>query len=145
ENMSNIRSNIHDHKASTILAECSFDPVGYNEIAARYGIQHSNVSSLMLTTEYPGLVKSGGIGTFVADWHRSNNESAVLAAFDFDKEKSPKGDSVISASDLVDPSKIELAIHDTLLEALIQFVFMFPDLKEVHFQEYLGIGMRISQ
>lgn len=146
EGIANVQANIHDDKASLLLLECSFDAEMYGEITARYGIKNSAVSSVMLTTEYPGLISSGGIGTFVANWHRSNVGSAVFTAFDFNKRDTEVGDTVFSPSDLVDLSKVDdVGTADILLEALVQFLFLFPDIKEIHFQDYLGIGMRISQ
>lgn len=142
----NIRANIHDVQASTILAEFSFDAVSYGEVLARYGITRKNISSIMMTTEYPGLVASGGIGTFVADWHRSIDGSAVVAAFDFDKNNKAPNDVIFSPSDIIDVSKIDdIGAADLLLLAVTQLLFMCPELKEVHFQEYLGIGTRIAQ
>lgn len=142
----NIRANIHDEQASTILAECSFDAASYEEVLARYGIKRNNISSIMITTEFPGLVASGGIGTFVADWHRSTDGSAVLAAFDFDKKNKASDDVIFSPSDIIDLSKIDdIGVADLLLQAVTQMLFMCPQLKEVHFQEYLGIGTRIAQ
>ncbi|SCD22798.1 glycosyltransferase [Brucella inopinata] len=146
ENIGNIRSNVHDEKARTILVECAFDPIGYNDILKRYGINMSNVSALMLTTEYPGLIASGGIGTFVADWHRSNPSSVVLTVFDFEKKDKVSSDSIISPSDFIDSTKLDNSgTADMLLEVFIQVLFMCPDIEEVHFQEYLGIGARIAQ
>ncbi|KAB2685061.1 glycosyltransferase [Brucella pseudogrignonensis] len=142
----NIRANVHDVQASTILAECSFDASLYREALARNGIASENVSSVMITTEYPGLIASGGIGTFVADWHRSNDGSVVLTTFDFDKKKKSEIDLVFSPSDVIDVSRIDdIGTADVLLQAVTQLLFMCPDLKEIHFQEYLGIGMRIAQ
>lgn len=142
----NIRANIHDEQASTILAEISFDATLYGEVLARYGITSKSVSSIMMTTEYPGLVASGGIGTFVADWHRSIDGSAVLATFDFDKNKKATNDVVFSPSDIIDLSRVgDIGVADVLLQAVTQLLFICPDLKEVHFQEYLGIGTRIAQ
>nr|WP_247875364.1 glycosyltransferase [Ochrobactrum sp. Marseille-Q0166] len=142
----NIRANIHDEQASTVLVECLFDAGSYNNVLERYGITSQNLSSIMITSEYPGLVASGGIGTFVADWHRSNDGSAVLAAFDFDKKKKLDSDIVFSPSDIIDISRIDdIGADDILLQTVTQLLFICPDLKEIHFQEYLGIGTRISQ
>lgn len=142
----NIRSNIHDEQSSTILAECSFDDASYGEVLARYGITSKNISSVMMTTEYPGLVASGGIGTFVADWHRSNDGSAVLTAFDFDKKNKAAKEVIFSPSDIIDVSRIDdIGAADLLLQTINQLLFICPDLKEVHFQEYLGIGSRVAQ
>ncbi|GAA5540246.1 glycosyltransferase [Ochrobactrum soli] len=146
ENIGNIGANEHDEAASTILADISFDAKFYAGTLARYGINSVDVTSVMITTEYPGLIASGGIGTFVADWHRSTKGSAVLAAFDFDKEKTQNGDVVLSPSGVIDVSEIgEIGTADVLLQAATQFLFLCPDMREIHFQEYLGIGMRIAQ
>ena len=144
--MGNIPANVHDEHASTLLAECSFDASSYAKALARSGFAPANASSVMITTEYPGLVSSGGIGTFVADWHRSTDGSVVLTTFEFDRKKKSKSDFVFSPSDVIDVSRIDdIGTADVLLQAVTQLLFMCPDLKEIHFQEYLGIGMRIAQ
>ncbi|MEL4374238.1 glycosyltransferase [Brucella cytisi] len=144
--MDNIRANVHDDQASIILVECSFEESSYREALARSGIVSKNVSSVMITTEYPGLVASGGIGTFVADWHRSNDSSVVLTTFEFDRKRKLESDVVFGPSDVVDVSRIDdIGTADVMLQAVTQLLFMCPDLKEIHFQEYLGIGVRIAQ
>ena len=138
--------NEQEDQGRTILAECLFDASSYREVLTRNGIASANVSSVMITTEYPGLVASGGIGTFVADWHRSTDNSVVLTTFDFDRKIKLKNDVVLSPADVIDVSRIgNIDRPDILLEAVTQLLFMCPDLKEIHFQEYLGIGMRIAQ
>ncbi|GAA5540236.1 glycosyltransferase [Brucella sp. NBRC 113783] len=142
----NILENAQEDQGSTILAEFLFDDSSYREVLARDGITSASVSSVMITTEYPGLVASGGIGTFVADWHRSTDNSVVLTTFDFDSKVKLKNDVVFSPADVIDVSRIgDIGLPDILLEAVKQLLFMCPDLKEIHFQEYLGIGMRIAQ
>lgn len=146
EAIGNIRSNIHDDHSRTILAECSFDPDGYSKVLERYGVNTTSVSTVILTTEYPELVASGGIGTFVADLHRSHAGSVVLTTFDFDKSDKAPLDSIICPSSIIDLTKIDnSSIADTLLEALTQLLFMCPSINEVHYQDYLGIGVRIAQ
>ncbi|GAB1581337.1 glycosyltransferase [Phyllobacterium phragmitis] len=143
----NIRANVYDERNSTILAECSFDKKSYQRSLTRAGIAASDaILSIMLTTEYPGLINSGGIGTFVADWHRSTQNSAILTSFDFDtNEKSPR-DSIISPSNLLDQSMMDdVGIPDILLQSVTQLLFLCPEIKEIHYQEYLGIGFRIAQ
>ncbi|WP_415279479.1 glycosyltransferase [Brucella sp. BZ] len=144
--MDNIRANVHDDQASIILVECSFKESSYREALARSGIVSKNVSSVMITTEYPGLVASGGIGTFVADWHRSNDGSVVLTTFEFDRKRKLESDVVFGPSDVIDVSRIDdIGTADVVLQAVTQLLFLCPDLKEIHFQEYLGIGVRIAQ
>ncbi|MFD2651102.1 glycosyltransferase [Brucella rhizosphaerae] len=142
----NIRANVDDDQGSSMLAEFSFNASSYIEALARIGIASSNISSVMITSEYPGLVASGGIGTFVADWHRSNHGSVVLTTFEFDRKKNSTNDQIFSPLDIIDVSRIgDIGIADVLLQAITQLLFMCPDVKEIHFQEYLGIGMRIAQ
>lgn len=144
--MDRFPADVHDDQVNTILVECSFEAVSYRDALARNGIAPQKVSSVIVTTEYPGLITSGGIGTFVADWHHSNDGSMVLTAFKFDKNKKSKDDCIIDPSDLIDESIINhFDVADLLLESVKQLLFMCPDLEEIHLQEYLGIGMRIAQ
>ncbi len=146
ETIGNIRSNIHDDQSRTILVECSFDSDGYSKILERYGVNTTSVSTVILTTEYPDLIASGGIGTFVADLHRTHAGSVVLTTFDFDKRDKAPFDSILCPSSIIDLTKIDNpGLADTLLEALTQLLFICPSIKEVHYQEYLGIGARIAQ
>ncbi|KAB2774832.1 glycosyltransferase [Brucella anthropi] len=144
--MDNICTNVHDDQASTVLVECSVEASSHREALTRNGIVCENVSSVMITTEYPGLIASGGIGTFVSDWHRSNDGSVVLTAFEFDRRKTLKGDLIFAPSDVIDVSRVgDIEITDVLLQVVTQLLFMYPDLREIHFQEYLGVGVRIAQ
>ncbi len=121
--MDNIRANVHDDQASIILVECSFEESSYREALARSGIVSKNVSSVMITTEYPGLVASGGIGTFVADWHRSNDSSVVLTTFEFDRKRKLESDVVFGPSDVVDVSRIDdIGTADVMLQAVTQLL-----------------------
>ncbi|AIK44498.1 glycosyltransferase [Brucella anthropi] len=144
--MGNIRANVHDDQAGAILAECLFDASLYREALAQNGIVVENLSSVMVTSEYPGLIASGGIGTFVADWHHLHEGSAILTTFEFDRKKKPRGDFIIAPSDVLDVSKVgDVGTADVLLQAVTQLLFMCPDIREIHFQEYLGVGLRIAQ
>lgn len=143
----NIRATQHDEKKTTTLIECSFDKDIYDKTIARCGIATGGaLQSVMLTTEYPQLIASGGIGTFVADWHRSTPSSAVLTSFEFTPSDTISSDTVISPSSVIDLTRIgNIGDPDVLLLSVIHLIFLCPDIREIHYQDYLGIGFRIAQ
>jgi len=100
-------------------------------------------TSILITTEYAGINKSGGIGTFIANQcARDNRVGAVLIATGSlntnGKVVLPK--NILSAAEIraLPPDDIALRCVERLLRLL-------PSLRSVEYQEYDGIGARISQ
>ncbi|WP_195162135.1 glycosyltransferase [Mesorhizobium sp. NBSH29] len=140
-----IRANPFDNRKTTILVECSFAPKVYSTVLARLGLSgEEGPTTVMLTTEYPGLVVSGGIGTFVANWQKSHPGSAVMTSFPVAGAVRPR--NITTPWLLEDMSLIdELDTPEVLLSAIFQLLFYCPHLREIHYQDYLGIGFRIAQ
>lgn len=146
-NVGNIRANQMDDRHTTCFVECRFDSNEYNSHLMRLGFPYgSNTKHVMLTSEYPGVNPSGGIGTFVLNWHSNNADSAVLIAQNIDFISDECQQDVVMPSDIINYYKgDEIGVPDLMLMCISQILFYLPLVESIHYQDYLGIGYRIAQ
>ncbi|MCX8280773.1 glycosyltransferase [Phyllobacterium sp. 0TCS1.6C] len=139
-----IRPNKFDSSLSTSFVECGFNRGKYGEFLSRIGIPAGLATkTLLVTTEFPGLNKAGGIGTVVVNQHKLNPHSAVLLA---DTHINESNGSVLTLNALLAQESLESRpIEDNVLKFVEQLLFFLPDLETVEYQDYGGIGFRVAQ
>jgi glycosyltransferase involved in cell wall biosynthesis len=99
--------------------------------------------SILVATEHAGVNKSGGIGTFVANQcARDSRIGAVLVTTD----TSTANRKVVLPENILSATEIRtLPPDDIALRCVEKLVSLLPSIRYVEYQEYGGIGARISQ
>ncbi|MEI9425509.1 glycosyltransferase [Mesorhizobium sp. Cs1299R1N1] len=138
------RPNKFDPIYSTSFVECSFRKKEYENFLVGMGIPAGMATTaLLVTTEYPGINRAGGIGTFVASQFTLDSQSAVLIVdenADASQQRLLFSKALFSIEDLKD-----LPSEDIALKCVEQVLFFVPTLQSVEFQDYTGVGCRLAQ
>lgn len=142
ERQGHCHANSSSTMEATAIIECSFDKPFFNHVLERYGLPSLQIRHLYLTTEYPGLGPAGGIGTFVRNQMLRDEQSLCLHA------SAPFGinDRVVSVEQFL-PAVLKQNedIFDRCLIASQLLAFLYGSLQSIEFQDYLGIGFRVTQ
>ena len=99
--------------------------------------------SIIVTTEYAGINTSGGIGTFVANQCARDRRNAALL---ITSDKLEPGARVVLPQSLLKRSEIRSLPNDDLaLRCITKLISLLSTIRSVEYQDYSGIGARISQ
>jgi glycosyltransferase involved in cell wall biosynthesis len=132
---------------SCILLKASVDMVGYNSYLAKIGPTGliAQMDWLLVTTEDASLKKTGGIGTYVANAKKINQNCLVLFAQQTSGSDGNYPQTLIVEHILGQTSYEQIVEGDGLIEAVRIVLYTFPFLKVCEFQDYLSIGFRLVQ
>ncbi|ARP88263.1 hypothetical protein CAL13_20135 [Bordetella genomosp. 9] len=146
------RANQFFTEPTTILVVVSCPPDHYLAFLKQQGLIHADLlpTTLLVTMEYAGYHRTGGIGSFV-------QEQRVAYGFDrtlclFDEAAAPPDSALKSELRLLGPEQFfnddhlrHLPVEDRLLAAVRQILFYFPQLQRIEYADYQGVGFRIAQ
>lgn len=139
--------NQFDDVASTSVAVARYDAGFHYAQLAKLGLDLvRGETHALITSEFPGLNKSGGIGAFVASQAKRVPNSFVLLIERPSCTDVARQRNVIWPELLLSEAEVRhLPREDQALECMFQLMLVIPGLRTVHFQDYGGIGCRISQ
>lgn len=102
---------------------------------------------LNITTESAALEVTGGIGRYCEEFDKSQVSSLfLLALHDVSLVNTEKDKNLwVTLDDLVGSSPNGGLDYDGVLQATYQLMFVFDELEIIEYQDYLGIGYRVSQ
>ncbi|WP_407179664.1 glycosyltransferase [Bradyrhizobium sp. STM 3562] len=141
-----VHPNKFDSALSTIIADVSYNAADHVRYLAQLGIRTATEPvDILVTTEYPGANHSGGIGAFVAN-QRKQYENSIVLLYDPIEPSSfdPWPTGIFHPSQIVKRSALKPP-EDLLFEATEHLLFLLPNVRSVQYQDYRGIGCRISQ
>jgi glycosyltransferase involved in cell wall biosynthesis/SAM-dependent methyltransferase len=146
------RANQFFTETTTILLVASCPPDHYFSFLKEQGLVHADVSptTLLVTMEYAGYHRTGGIGSFVQEQRLAYGIDHTLCLFD---EAAVAPDSALKQKlRLLGPEQFfnpdhlhHLPVEDRLLAAVRQLLFFFPGLHRIEYADYQGPGFRIAQ
>jgi glycosyltransferase involved in cell wall biosynthesis/SAM-dependent methyltransferase len=151
ERYGNTRSNQFDdgYATSALLLKSRGD--SYPALLQSYGLISSETlpNTVLITTEFPDLVPSGGIGSFVQDQRNffGVDHCAVLLVSDHAVDAGLARNKQVLLPTLAGGREFinGIPVEDRALVALEHILFYIPSISSVQFQDYSGIGVRVAQ
>jgi glycosyltransferase involved in cell wall biosynthesis len=102
---------------------------------------------LNITTESVALALTGGIGRYCEEFDKSHVPSLfLLALHGISAIKNENGGNLwVKLDDVAEGFQGSGIDYEGILQGTLQLIFIFDELEIIEFQDYLGIGYRISQ
>lgn len=118
----------------------------YDSFLAGAKVQPST-KILNITTESVMLEVTGGIGRYCEEFDKSQVPSLFLLALHgvFDINTDSSSNRWVTLSELTGSYPGSGLDYEGVLQATFQIIFVFDELEIIEFQDYLGVGYRISQ
>ena len=147
------RANQFDPGHSTCFLMASCPTAFYRQFLVDQGLCKSspqNVQRLIITGEHGLLSNTGGIGSYLVELAEiTPTDSFQTIVFRNNSQLDRlnlRRKKILTASDLLSAEYVsKLPVADQAYAAAEQFLFYFPWLKTIEYQDWSGIGVRIAQ
>lgn len=151
EESGHTRSNQFDTSTSTVILVLKCSLRSYCRFLKRAGLapRYLRARHALLTAEYASFHKTGGIGTFVQEQKANYGDDAVvmlIVSTDEEGLARAKSIGILTANHfLAEVTVKQLPPEDVALRAIRQLRFYFPSIAVIHYPDYQGIGVRLTQ